>query len=301
MLGALLPIFAIILLGWALRRLGFPAAGFWPQAERITYYLFLPALFVGSLAVADFGSLAAGRLALALALPIVVMSAGLLLARPHLPVSGPTFTSLFQGAVRMNTYVGLSAAAALFGTAGVTMSSVAIVAMIPLINVLCVSVITMYGARGGRPGGRVLLEIVRNPLIVGCAVGYALNASGLVLPPAAVEFFRILGRAALPIGLLAAGTGLRFGAVGHDLRALALATSAKLVGLPLLTAAACELLGVAGDERTIALVFAALPTSAASYILARQLGGDVPAMASIITVQHLAAALTMPAMVAWLG
>jgi hypothetical protein len=63
MFNALIPIFALILLGYALKRLHFPAGAFWPEAERITYYLFLPALIVHNLAEADFSRLAAAPMA----------------------------------------------------------------------------------------------------------------------------------------------------------------------------------------------------------------------------------------------
>ena len=55
--------------------------------------------------------------------------------------------------------------------------------------------------------------------------------------------------------------------------------------------AACS----AGDAAlTVALLFQALPTSSASYIMARQLGGDAPLMAGITAFQTVAAALAMP-------
>ena len=49
----------------------------------------------------------------------------------------------------------------------------------------------------------------------------------------------------------------------------------------------------------LAILAAAVPTGAGSYILARQLGGDAPLMAAILTAQVAAAAVTLPLVVAF--
>ena len=54
------------------------------------------------------------------------------------------------------------------------------------------------------------------------------------------------------------------------------------------------LTGVPAGALAIALV---IPTTPSAYILARQLGGDTVAMASIITFQTLLAFLVMPVIV----
>ena len=69
---------------------------------------------------------------------------------------------------------------------------------------------------------------------------------------------------------------------------------AKLVGFPLLTAGLALLLGLEGMMVQVAILLAALPTATSSYILARQLGGDAPLMAGIISGQTLLAMVTIP-------
>ncbi len=56
------PIFVIILFGFGFKRTGFPGDGFWEPAERLAYYVLLPALIVHNLAVADLGGLQVGQL-----------------------------------------------------------------------------------------------------------------------------------------------------------------------------------------------------------------------------------------------
>lgn len=301
MINALAPIFALILTGYVLKRLEFPARPFWPEAERITYYLFLPSLFLHDLAGADFSRLAAAPLAAALALGVAGVSLLLLAARPVLGMSGPAFSSLFQGGVRMNTYVGLAGAAALLGAQGVALSAVAVIAMIPLLNFFCVMVLTRYGSRGTPSLRGSLRELARNPLILACLAGFGLNLAGLPLPRSMGDTLSLLGRASLPLGLMAVGAALEFGHARSHLRGVVLSAAAKLALFPALTVAACVLFGVAGPERTVAVLFAALPTSSTAYILARQMGGDTALMATIITAHTLACFVTLPLSLSLLG
>lgn len=301
MFNALAPVFALILLGYAFKRLDFPAKAFWPEAERITYYLFLPALFVNNLAGADFSRLAAAPLAAALALGIAIAATLLLLARPALGLDGPAFSSVFQGGIRMNTYVGLAGAAALMGQRGLTLSAVALIAMIPLINFFCVPVVSHFGGKNAGGLAGKLLEIARNPLILACLGGFAINLAGIPLPQSVRDLLALLGRTALPLGLLAVGAALEFRSAAIHARGIALSAAVKLALLPALTAALCAALGVGGEERAVAVLFAALPTSSSSYILARQLGGDTSLMAAIITAHTLVSFATLPLVLALLG
>ena len=300
-LAALLPVFAIIALGYAMRRLDFPGQGFWAPAERLTYFVLFPALLINNLAHAEFGDLPAAPMALAIGASFTALSLGLIALRRRFPVDGPGFTSVFQGAVRMNTYVGLAGAVALGGQVGLTLAAVAIAVIVPLVNLFSVSVLCRYASERPAPLGRVAGELVRNPLLLACAAGLGLNALGWGVPWGGGAVLSLLGRAALTIGLLAAGAGLQLQRISQS-RGVILATAGlKLVVLPLLTALACRVLGVDGLPATVAVLFSALPGAPSAYILARQMGGDAPLMASIITVETALACATLPAVLSWLG
>ena len=55
--GALAPIFLLILLGYAIRRLKLLEAGFWEPAERLTYFVLFPALLLENMATAELRGL----------------------------------------------------------------------------------------------------------------------------------------------------------------------------------------------------------------------------------------------------
>ncbi|KVP08524.1 AEC family transporter [Burkholderia ubonensis] len=291
---ALAPVALLVALGHGLKRSGFVGDAFWPSAERLCYYVLLPALFAHGLASARLQSLAVMPLALALVGSTVAAAAVLLLIRPFVRVDGAGFTSVFQGAVRFNNYVGASLAAGLFGAQGIALAAVCVAAIVPTVNLMCVLVFARYGST--RLGIAALVrQIVSNPLVVACATRIAMQASGATFPPAIEPAVRALGAASMPLGLLCVGAALTFDAARAWMQPVCVASAFKFVAMPLLTLVAGRVLGLGDAALTVALLFQALPTSSASYLMARQLGGDAPLMAGITAFQTLFATIAMPA------
>ena len=296
-LGALGPIFALILLGLGLRRSGFPGDGFWPAAERFTYFLLFPALLVHRLALSRLGDYAVGPVAVVIVALLLGMTALVCVLRPWLKVDGPAFTSVYQGVIRFNTYVGLAVVLAVFHADGGTVAALVMAIMIPLINVLCVLVLTVHAGGSATMAG-VARGLLTNPLILGCLTGIGLNLSGIGLPWGSAAVLEILARAALPLGLLAVGAGLRLEGLARP-GLLAAASALKLVALPALAAGLCWVMQPGRLETAVLVTFAALPGAPTAYILARQMGGDVPLIAAIVTVETAAALITLPAVLVW--
>jgi predicted permease len=100
------------------------------------------------------------------------------------------------------------------------------------------------------------------------------------------------------------GAGLVIESGSRPAPALWLSTVLKLVLMPTMALTLALALGVRGTELAVVAICSAVPTASNAYILARQLGGDAPLMAQIITVQTLLSALTLPlALLAaeWIG
>lgn len=292
---ALAPIFLLIVLGYSLSRRRLVADAFWPAAETITYYLFFPCLLFHSLATADLDWPAVLPMAGALAGGILATYALLVLAvGPRRAGGGPALTSVVQGGIRANSYIALAAAANLYGDAGTALAAIAIAVVVPLVNLLSVAVLARHG-NGGQAGiGPLIRGIVSNPLIAAVLGGIAWNAVGWPLPVVVEPLLQILGRAALPVGLLAVGAGLSLAAARRAWPQITVAAAAKLAVVPAVTLALCLAFGVDGLAAVIAVLYNANPTAASAFVLARQMGGDSPLMAGIITASTLAAAATVP-------
>ncbi|ANW21633.1 AEC family transporter [Streptomyces clavuligerus] len=293
-LDAVVPVALLIVLGWWLRRRDGPGGGaLWAPLERITYAVLSPALFVSSIARADLGLVDPLPMLGALAGSTLAATGVLLALRRVLGLDGPAFTSVVQGGIRLNTYVGVIVAAGLYGTDGVALFALASAVLVPLVNVVCVTVLVRHGRGGG--GLRTLpRQLAGNPLILGCAAGLALNLSGLPLPAALVGTADLLGDAALACGMLCVGAALSWRRTPGTGRALAVSSAVKLVALPLLAAGLCRLWGLDGAAATAVVLIQGLPTAASAYVLARRMGGDAPLMSTITAGQTVLALLTLP-------
>jgi predicted permease len=176
--------------------------------------------------------------------------------------------------------------------------------MVPLLNVVNVLVLARYAAERTPDGRTMLVQVLRNPLIWSCIAGMALNFSGLPLPRIAVTFGEILGRGSLAIGLLVVGAGIVLEELHKPSAAVALAGVLKLFLMPLLAVSIGYGVGLTGAALAIVAIASSVPSAPGSYVLARQMGGDAPLLARILTVQTVAALATIPlalAAAAWLA
>lgn len=295
MLTTLVPIILLIALGTWLRVRGFMAESFWPGAERLSYYVLLPSLFVHGMATANlegvpiFGMVGVLMLSTLLGAVLLVVYQG---AANH---DGADFTSVFQGGIRFNNYIGATLAFGLYGSAGIALAAVANAAIVPLVNLLCVLVFARFSARHSSPG-TIVRAIFANPLIIGCGLGMLLRVTGVGLPAGLEPTVAALGKAALPMGLLCVGAALGGARLGQQVKPMLAASLFKFLVMPLATWGLCRMLGLSGQAAVVAVLYQALPTASSSYVMARQMGGNAPLMATIIAMQTVLAAATLPLM-----
>lgn len=300
-MAALLPVFLLIVLGFILKRSLLRLETQWHGLERLTYYVLFPVLLVQTLVKADLTTVPVAGVGGALLLSLLLMSLLCLALRPLLArcaVDGPAFTSIFQGATRWQTYVALAVSVNLYGDTGLALASVAMVAIIPLVNVFSVSVLAHYASPEKQSVRAILMTVVRNPLIWACVIGLTLNILHLPLPRIWHEVADALGRSALAIGLLVTGAGLQLAGMFRPSLAASVAVFLKLVLMPVLAIALALWFGLSGSNLAIVAVCSAVPASSSAYVLARQMGGDAPLLAQIITLQTILAAITMPIVIA---
>jgi len=301
-LGALAPVFLLIVMGFGLKRSLMRLETQWHGLERLVYYVLFPALLIETVAKADLATVPVAGVGGALLLSALLMSGLCLALRPLLAakgaVDGPAFTSIFQGATRWQTYVALAVAGNLYGNLGLALASVAMVAIIPLVNVLSVTVLAHYASPEKQSVRTIAMTVVRNPLIWACAIGLAINLSHLPLPRVWHEVASALGSSSLAIGLLVTGAGLHLEGLFRPSAPAALTIFLKLVLMPAVAVALALLFGVSGPNLVVVVCCTSVPTSSSAYVLARQMGGDAPLLAQIITLQTILAAITMPIAIA---
>lgn len=298
--NALIPIIVTILLGYAIKRSAKLPADFWIGAETLTYYVLTPALLISILANRSLADLPWQKFVIILC-AVVILSAAIItlwqLFFRHL--AAPSFTSLFQGGVRYNTFISLALVAALYGDEGLSYSALAATVMILLINILCVSTFTLAIPQNSFSLWGILKQIIINPWIQGAAIGILLNITGIGLHSTLAASLDLFGRAAFPVGLILVGAALNFKGLFSAWELTLSSIIIQFVFKPIAAILLINLMAIQGVAALVLLVFLSVPTAPASYILARKLGGDAPSMAIIITAQTLLAFITLPITLFW--
>ncbi len=289
---ATLPTFLLILFGVALKAKNCITEPFCREAEKLTYYVLFPALLISHLSHADFSEPDITRAITATLLGTTMISLLVFISRLIIPYQNTTFTSVFQGCVRYNSYIFLAISEVLLGQQGVIFAAVIIAYMIIFTNLTSVFTLSMYGA-GGKSSKDVLLSIAKNPVIISAAIGIIFALERINLGLVFSTFLDYLGRAALPLSLLCVGAGLRLRVNRDSWAAIISSSLVKLLGVPIATALFLGWLNVTEPIRSICVLYAAVPCPGNAYILARQMGGDAEAMASIIMVTTLLSLITM--------
>lgn len=290
--SALVPLTLLIALGFTLKRARFLPDAFWPSLDRLNYWVFFPSLIFVALATAERGLAGAGPVGVAVWGGLAAVAGVALALRRRLADGGPAFTSVFQGSIRFNSYVAFIVVPVLYpGSEGLTALMVALT--VPFVNVLSVSVLARYGAGSSLRWRTLLARIATNPLIVASVLGVIVGRLDLPLGPLEPSL-RMLGQAALAAGLLSVGATLRFRNVRAGWREVAGSMALKFAVLPAASAAIGVALGLAPAVLGPLVLFQAMPTASASYVLARAMRGDEQLMAAILAVHTLAALAWLP-------
>jgi len=297
-LAALMPVILVIASGYLIARTGLITGEQWRGVERLAYYVLFPAVLFRTISQADFNSFPTLNMGGSLLATILAMATILLLARTAIEriwnIGPARFTSIFQGTLRWNAMIALAIADNIAGEIGLAMLAVAMVFMIPVLNVASILVLSHYASGTTPSGAKILRDLYTNPFIVAIGAGVLMNVSGIALPLVIEDTLEIFSRAALPIGIICVGAGLDLGSLRRPGPALTIGTFLRPLFMPLLAFGFATLLGVTGPALAVIIIASAVPCASNSYLLARQMGGDAKLMAEIITLQTLAATVTIP-------
>ena len=288
LLPLLVPDFLLILLGWVICRCTALDRGVWSAVERLVYYLLFPVLLFNSIVKSPLHAAQLVRLSAA-TLAMLAVGIALALAIGRWPgVDRRRHASGAQVAYRFNSYVALALAERLGGAQGLAWMALLIAVSVPIVNVAAVWPLARHGGRS------TLGEIARNPLVIATVAGLLGNAVGLALPEVVATTLQRIGVAALPLGLMAVGAGLALGGLTSSPGLAGALLAIRHAVLPIVALALAGVLALPPAQRTIVVLFAALPTSSATYVLAARMGGDGSFVAGLVTLSTLLGAVSIP-------
>jgi predicted permease len=289
-LNSLFPIFVLLLLGWALKRLGLTDAVFLRNADRLIYYFFFPVMLFWKIGGASFDDGIDWKFCFAALCALLAMFVLSTLVIKLFRITAYQAGSFSQSCYRFNTYIGVAVILNSLGTEGMKYFGILIGFAIPLINVFAVTTLIWFSGREMDFAKRCAIAaraLVANPLILGCLAGLAY--SGLVgwFPVFVNNSLSLISMVALPLALISIGGSLTFSGIRGNLGLSFFAAALKLLILPAIGWFFFYLFNVSGLPFKVGLIFFALPASTAIYVLSSQMNSDTQLASSAIVLSTL--------------
>jgi predicted permease len=297
-LQAVLPVFFVIAIGAAARRFRFIGEPFIDTANRLVYYLLLPALLFYKIGTSNFreafnAPLVIGGYAATLTTFLIAM-----LFSRQMDITPGERGSFVQGAVRANlAYVGLPVVFSAIGDIGLLKAGILLGFMVPLINSLAiVALVTPHGNGKGRArenAAQVAYQLAINPVLLSAFFGILWSLFKVPLPALADRTLAILSGTTLPLALLCLGGSFSFERARTGFRIAAIAAGIKILLMTALAVAIYRWLDLAGDDLRVGVIMMGCPTAVVTYVMASQLKGDTDLAGTIIVVSTAASAVTI--------
>ena len=300
------PVFILIILGSLLRRIGVPDLSFWHISDKLIYWVLIPALLFHHVSQITLSSTMLANYAVVILSGLFVVTTLSFIAGKLFGYTPQIWTSVMQGAARHNAFIALAIAGSLFGNKGLALGAIFMVILIPVINIVIVSAMTstlnQEVGNNSRPSiFDVLFELIKNPFILAIATGLVISFVDAERIIIIHETTGLLGSAALPIMLLSIGANIKIREISSAITPIIIANVLKLLVFPIVVFFVAKSMNLSLFETTVAVIFAAVPTAASSYSLAKQFGGETQLMTSIITIQVALSFITIPIILAFIA
>lgn len=291
-LNVTLPVFAMLFLGMALKRLGQIDAGFIATASALVFNVSLPVMLFLAILHADLKTALQPALLGYFVLATLVGFAlvwGWAVWRCPRAERGVYVQGSFRG---NNGIVGLALATSLYGDYGLSLGGVLGGVVILTYNSLAVLVLEYYNPNGKATPWGILKSILRNPLIVGVLAAIPFAWWQVRLPVWLATSGEYLAQLTLPLALICIGGSLSLPALRASGALAVSATLMKMIWLPLLGTLGAWLAGFRQAELGILFLYFASPTAAASFVMARAAGANHELAAAIIVLTTLLAVVS---------
>jgi hypothetical protein len=293
--STIIPIFSIIVLGWIAYRRGFIPDTFIHPANRLVYYMAIPAMIFRAISQNPFHqSFNPGVVIIAclsmLIIFLLAWGAGKLFG-----LQKGLLATFVQSSFHCNIgYLALAVAYYYLGDDGLARAGIFAGFIMIFQNFLSVMILNLYSTRQAS-GKKFLLmtsKIFGNPIIISAAAGIFFSVAGISLPLMVTRSLDILSGLALPTALLIIGASLSFELMQRHLSRLIGTTLIKLIGLPGIAFLLYYLADIPGTEFLPAFILLASPTATIAYVMAKEMEGDTDFAVAAISLTTLLSSAT---------
>lgn len=286
------PVFAMLFLGYGLKRIEWINDNFIKTASALVFNVCMPSLLFLGIYHADLRSaLKPGLLVYFVVATVGSFAIAWWIATKRCPeVDRGVFT---QGAFRGNNgVIGLALAGSMYGDYGISLGSILAGLVIVLYNSLSVVVLAIYSLNIKSDPLSICKSILVNPLIISVVTAVPFAWLQVPIPNWILTSADYVAQMSLPLALICIGGTLSLAALRSSGSVALSASAVKMILLPIVGTFGAWLLGFRGAELGILFLYIGAPSASVGYVMVRASGGNYSLAAAIIVITTLAAAIT---------
>ncbi|MEZ9314532.1 AEC family transporter [Vibrio lentus] len=288
------PICLMLFLGVMLKRIGLINDNFIDVASKVVFQVTLPAMLFLSIVQSNHNFSASSALVAFGVIANFVFFLFTIFSTKLVFKGSKDQGVIVQGGFRANTaIIGLAYVANIYGNQGVALAAIYVASLTVLYNIQAVIALTPKGKDTGAKAIKVIAKsITKNPLIIAIFLAVVFYALSLPIPKMVTDAGQYFANMTLPLALLCTGGSLDISSLKQEKLSTWFASSYKLIASPLLITLAAWYLGFEGLDLGLIFLMSAAPTAAASYVMARAMGGNSTLAANIIALTTVVSLIT---------
>ena len=272
------PVFFLMVLGYFLVNYTSLADGkLTKQANAIVFKIFLPCMLFYNVYQSDIGSEIHSRIRLCIwaAGGLLILFVLLCLIVPRIVTQENQQGVVIQGIFRSNYVIfGVAVVQNMYGPKSTTTAAILSAILVPMYNFLAVVVLSIFGEKRENDWKKIILDIIKNPLIISSVLGIIFSLLGIRLPTAVDTTVQDLAKLSTPIAFMILGGDLDFSKVKGNLKTAFVVLTIKLVILPLIMIPMVVVMGYRDADLLSGVLAYQTPVAVSSYIMAQQAGAD---------------------------
>ena len=247
------------------------------KANAIVFKIFLPCMLFFNIYKSDIGAEIGSRVKLCVfaAASLLILFVILCLVIPHVVKREEQQGVVIQAIFRSNYVIfGVAVVQNMYGSDHTTTAAILSAILVPMYNFLAVVTLSIFGAKRENDWKKIVLGILKNPLIIASVLGILASLAGLKLPTAVEMTIQDLAKLATPIAFMILGGDLEFSKIKGNLKLSGAVIFIKLVILPVLLIPFIVMMGYRDSDLLSALLAYQTPIAVSSDIMAQEAGAD---------------------------
>lgn len=296
-LNVVLPLIIMMSVGWLLKYFKVCDENFFKTANKLTFKVFLPLMLFNNIYSSDIKSSFNLRLIFFVVASILITVILLTLIIPKIEKQNRNRGVLIQALFRSNYILfGVPVCMNLFGQANMGITSMLAVFVIPLYNFLSVLVLAIYSNKESNETMEIkktIMDIVKNPLIIACAIGIVMATIGLKLPNVFEKTISDISKIATPFALIILGGDFGVKDALKNIKYIVWVSMFKLIVIPAIIILAAILIGFRQFELGVLLSIFASPIAIASYVMAQNVNSNDELAGQLVATTTILSSLTI--------